>query len=136
MGPVLIVDDDAVQRALLREVLEEEGYRVAEAAEGSTALDLLRHSSQRYVVLLDYFMPGLGGKELLHLASQDAVLSTRHVYVLLTARRRLSLPVELVNTLSMPVVYKPFDLEALFVTVAEAQKRLEAARPAGKDPET
>ena len=84
--------------------------------------------------MLDNLMPGLDGKGLLHLVSQDAVLSTRHVYVLLTARRRLSISADVVNALSLPVVYKPFDLNDLLVAVAEAQKRLEAAGPAGKAP--
>jgi CheY-like chemotaxis protein len=127
MGQVLIVDDDSVQRALMREVLEDEGYRVTEAAEGSAALDLLRNSSQRCVVLLDYFMPGLGGKGLLQLVSQDTLLRARHVYVLLTARRRLSLSADVANILSTPVVYKPYDLNDLLVKVAEAQKRLEVS---------
>jgi CheY-like chemotaxis protein len=126
MGQVLIVEDDQAQRKFLRAVLEDDGYRVTEAAEGNAALDFLRRGQERFVVLLDYGMPGMGGKHLLQLVSQDAVLSTRHVYVLLTARRRLSLPADVVRTLSLPVVYKPFDLEALLVTVAQAQQRLEA----------
>ena len=125
MGQVLLVEDDQAQRKFLRAVLEDEGYRVTEAAEGNAALDSLRRSQERFVVLLDYSLPGMGGKQLLSLVSRDAVLSTRHVYVLLTARRRLSLPAEVVQALSLPVVYKPFDLEDLLVTVAEAQKRLE-----------
>ena len=133
-GQVLSVDDHVTQRELMRQVLEEEGYRVTEAAEGAAALALLRSSEGRFVVLLDYLMPGLDGKGLLHLVSQDALLSTRQVYVLLTARRRLSLSADVVNTLSLPAVYQPFDLNDLLVTVAEAQKRVEAAGPAGKEP--
>jgi CheY-like chemotaxis protein len=127
MGQVLIVDDDPTLRELLREVLEEEGYSVIQAAEGNAALDLLRSSPHGLVVLLDYLMPSGGGKRVLQIVSRDAALSTRHAFVLLTARMRISAPVlETAKTLSMPVVHKPFDLEALLVTVAEAQKRLEA----------
>jgi CheY-like chemotaxis protein len=126
MGTVLIVDDDPTLRDLLREVLEEEGYRVLEASEGTAALELLRRSPQRLVVLLDYLLPGMGGKGLLAVVSRDATLATRHAYVLLTARTRISRPVlETAHTLSMPVVRKPFDLEVLLVTVAAAQKRIE-----------
>ena len=53
MRQVLIVDDDQALRELLREILEEEGYQVREAADGDTALDLLQHSAERWVVLLD-----------------------------------------------------------------------------------
>ena len=72
-GQVLSVDDHVTQRELMRQVLEEEGYRVTEAAEGAAALALLRSSEGRFVVLLDYLMPGLDGKGLLHLVSQDAL---------------------------------------------------------------
>ena len=131
MGQVLIVDDDQALRELLREILEEEGYRVLEAANGDTALALLQHSSERWVVLLDYLMPYGDGKRVLQTVRQDATLSTRHSYVLLTARSRLSLPVlELANTLSVPVVHKPFDLEVLLSTVAQAFNRLEVGRSA------
>ncbi len=132
MGQVLIVDDDPRQRELMRSVLEEEGYRVAEAADGSGALDLLRRSEQRLVVLLDYLMPKVGGKQVLQAVSQDAALATRHVYVLLTARRRLSLPADVVNTLSVRILYKPIDLNDLLVTVAEAQRRLATRGAVGR----
>ena len=125
MGQVLIVDDDATLRGLLRSILEEEGYRVSEAVEGHAALDLLRRSPARFVVLLDYLMPGADGKRVLQVVSQDSFLSTRHAYILLTARRRLSLPMDVARLLSLPVVRKPFDLEDLLVKVADAQKRLE-----------
>ena len=127
MGQVLVVDDDPELRSLLREAREAEGYEVFEATEGSAALDLLRRSPQRFVVLLDYLMPRVGGKQVIQLVSQDAGLSRRHAYILMTARSRLSLPVEVVNTLALSVVRKPFELDDLFGTVAEAQKRLEAS---------
>lgn len=102
-------------------------YRVTEAANGATALVLLRRSQERWVVLLDYLMPNGDGKRVLQAVSQDAALSTRHAYVLLTARTRLSLPVlELASALTTPVVRKPFELEVLLATVAQALSRLEA----------
>jgi CheY-like chemotaxis protein len=125
MGHVLIVDDDQPLRELLREMLEEEGYQVTEVAQGNAALELLRRSPHRFVVLLDYLMPGGDGKQVLQTVSRDVALSTRHAYVLVTARTRLSRPVlETANTLSVPVVRKPFDLEVLLQTVAEAQRRI------------
>ena len=124
MGSVLVVDDDPTHRALLREIFEAEGYQVTQATEADAALDLLHSSPQRFVVVLDYQMPRGGGKRVIQAVSRDTGLSTRHSYVLLTARTRISLPVlESAQTLSVPVVRKPFDLEALLVTVAQAQHR-------------
>ena len=53
MRRILIVDDDQEIRELVREILEEEGYRATEAANGATALDLLRNSQEQFVALLD-----------------------------------------------------------------------------------
>ena len=127
MGQVLIVDDDQEIRALVCLTLEEKGYRVTEATSAVAALDLLRSSQERFVVLLDYLRPNGDGKQVLQVVSQDAGLSSRHVYVLLTAHTGLPLSVlVLANTLYIPVVRKPFERKLLLATVAQALSRLEA----------
>jgi CheY-like chemotaxis protein len=60
--PVLVVDDDAVLRQLLRRMLEPEGYRVVEAENGRAALERLREAAPG-VVLLDLMMPEMDGFE-------------------------------------------------------------------------
>jgi GAF domain-containing protein/CheY-like chemotaxis protein len=60
--PVLVVDDDADLRQLLRRMLEPEGYTVVEAEHGRAALQRLRESSPS-VVLLDLMMPEMDGFE-------------------------------------------------------------------------
>jgi DNA-binding NarL/FixJ family response regulator len=58
---VLIVDDHPSFRASARAILEEDGYEVvAEAADGSTALALLRQLRPD-VVLLDVQLPDMTG---------------------------------------------------------------------------
>jgi len=57
---VLIVDDDPMQRDMLREFLEEEGHRVTSAAGGEEALRLFRDLPFQ-LVLLDHRMPGMTG---------------------------------------------------------------------------
>lgn len=61
-GRVLVVDDIAANRLLLRELLEPIGNEVVEAANGSAALELAVAQSPD-VVLLDVQMPGLDGFE-------------------------------------------------------------------------
>lgn len=59
---VLVVDDSAAQRILLRLSLRQWGYRVTEAESGDQALALCRR--QHFdVVLSDWVMPGLSGPE-------------------------------------------------------------------------
>ncbi len=62
---VLIVDDHAAMRALLRKVLERAGVAsVREAATGEEALAAL-HERPAQLVLVDRNMPGMGGAEFL-----------------------------------------------------------------------
>ena len=59
---VLVIDDDAVLRALLRRTLEMEGYEVLEAANGELGLQLIEsHSGRLDLVLTDIEMPRIDG---------------------------------------------------------------------------
>jgi CheY-like chemotaxis protein len=125
MTRILIVDDDNSIREILREALEEEGYEVTEAANGMDGLEKLRASQERMVVLLDQLMPRLDGLGVLRAVQAEPHLAQRHVYILLTARSRMSTPVrELAATLDVPLVRKPFDLETLLQAVEQAAGRL------------
>ncbi|MHB8875346.1 MAG: response regulator transcription factor [Myxococcaceae bacterium] len=61
---VLIVEDEQMTRAVLRDVLEPEGYRLFEASNGKDGLALLE-SEHPSVVLLDLLMPVMSGLEVL-----------------------------------------------------------------------
>jgi CheY-like chemotaxis protein len=89
---VLIIDDHDDIRAILREVLEEEGYHVLVAANGEEGLAVLRRASRPCVVLLDLMMPVMDGWQFLDAARQDDELRTVPVIVLTAARDKLSLP--------------------------------------------
>ena len=59
---LLLVDDDADYLEATRVLLESEGHQVLLAHDGSDALAVLgSHAAE--VLLLDYFMPGLTGEE-------------------------------------------------------------------------
>ena len=60
---ILIAEDDADIREVLRLYLEGEGFAVAEAADGNTALRLALSSSPD-AAILDVMMPGMNGYEL------------------------------------------------------------------------
>jgi CheY-like chemotaxis protein len=59
---VLVVDDDADLRELLRRLLQREGYRVVEAENGRAALDRIREARPG-LILLDLMMPEMDGFE-------------------------------------------------------------------------
>jgi GAF domain-containing protein/CheY-like chemotaxis protein len=60
--PVLVVDDDAEVRQLLRRMLESEGFAVVEAENGRVALERL-HGESPSLILLDLMMPEMDGFE-------------------------------------------------------------------------
>src|SRR5688572_24600390 len=57
----MVVDDDADIREALRDVLEQAGYGVAEAANGREALRYLTGNPAPMAILLDLFMPVMDG---------------------------------------------------------------------------
>jgi DNA-binding response OmpR family regulator len=63
-GTVLIVEDDAAAREMLRRALEKEGWSIAEAANGRAALAGL-DGQLPTVILLDLMMPEMDGFEFL-----------------------------------------------------------------------
>jgi len=60
---ILIVDDDALVRRLLRDMLANRGYSLVEAENGRAALD--REGPPPNLVLLDLLMPQMSGMEAL-----------------------------------------------------------------------
>lgn len=62
---VLLVEDDAIVRSLVLEVLTTRGYQVLEAEDGQQALDLcLEYDGPIHLLLTDVIMPGMSGREL------------------------------------------------------------------------
>ena len=85
MKRVLIVEDQADIRKLIRMTLEFDDYEIHEASDGDFGLTLAR-ATRPDIVLLDVMMPGeLDGLQVCQLLKNDP--ATRHVkVVLLTAR--------------------------------------------------
>ncbi|MGH8221684.1 MAG: response regulator, partial [Woeseiaceae bacterium] len=65
MPSILLVDDDADIRLLLRKLLVDEGFVVHTAHDGRHALHLLEKIDPPSVILLDYRMPVMDGKHCL-----------------------------------------------------------------------
>jgi CheY-like chemotaxis protein len=88
---VLIVDDEEANRALIRDLLESQGYRTTEAANGAEALRLAALQPPD-LILLDVMMPGLDGFETcrrLKRAPHTAPIPTIMVTALAERKERL-----------------------------------------------
>jgi len=61
---ILLVEDELVVRRLVAEILESSGYSVLQAADGPSALELLRrHTGPVDLLVTDVVMPGMSGPE-------------------------------------------------------------------------
>src|SRR5436190_13011533 len=61
---ILVADDDAAIREVIKTLLEDEGYQVSEAATGQEALDGLKAGTFN-LLILDMRMPGMTGLDVL-----------------------------------------------------------------------
>ncbi|MEW6297786.1 MAG: response regulator [Thermodesulfobacteriota bacterium] len=81
---ILLADDEANLRTLVRTTLDDPAYRILEAADGASALALARQERPDLLVL-DWMMPGMSGVEVATALRQDP--ATAHIpIILLTAR--------------------------------------------------
>jgi len=81
---ILICDDEAVLRELVRASLAERPHEVLEAASGDEALELAR-TRRPDLIVIDMMMPGRSGLDVVREARADPILATTPV-ILLTAR--------------------------------------------------
>ena len=112
---VLIVDDHDDIRESLGELLTDEGYGVALAANGREALHYLRANDPPCLILLDLMMPVMNGYEFRSLQRQDPNLAGIPVAVV-SGREDAAMSAAEMHAVRCLV--KPVDLDALLQTVA------------------
>ncbi|HEY4678096.1 MAG TPA: response regulator [Candidatus Angelobacter sp.] len=81
MKLILIADDKATSRELLRTVLERQGYAVSDAADGKEALEKVRAETPD-LILLDLQMPIRNGYEVLGELREDPAYATLPIIAL------------------------------------------------------
>lgn len=113
---VLIVDDTRLNRELVKDLLESEGYLVSEAENGREALHCVRTQPPE-LVLLDIELPDMSGLDVL--AALQADPATQNIPVVaLTAHNQ---PSELQRFLSagfVACISKPLNLKMFTQTIA------------------
>ena len=71
---MLIVDDEAINRSILRGIFECD-YELSEAENGEEALKILRSKGRVDIILLDIVMPVMNGLTFLETIKKDSELS-------------------------------------------------------------
>ena len=123
-GPVLVVDDEPDILTFVRLALEDEGYGVVTARNGSEALDVAGATNPS-LILLDLRMPGMGGREFVQeyrtRESRGGTAApeppkTPVPIILVTASRLPEVDPEEIGATG--VLRKPFEVERLLESVA------------------
>src|ERR1700692_463980 len=124
LEPILLVEDRAELRAMLRKALERAGYSVDEASDGNIAIEKIR--TRRYLLVLsDLKLPGHSGIEVLREAKR--VEPTLPV-ILLTAYGSVEEAVTAMKDGAFDFIQKPVDLDHLKGLLDRAAQQQELLR--------
>lgn len=116
---ILVVDDDASLRRVMRMQLDEAGYEVCLAANGEEALAII-DTRRPKLVITDLRMPGAGGMDLLRHIREDHQETT---VIIITAFGSVETAVAAMKAGAYDYVTKPIDYEALVLVVHRAMER-------------
>jgi len=119
---VLIVEDDASIRRLVRTVLLRQGYKVEIAGDGREAvskLDVIDYD----VIILDLMMPNMDG--FAFMASMARNTPERLRRVIITSAASPAMINEKLRGIPFDLLPKPFDIQELLSRVGECVKRVD-----------
>ncbi|MDD6194416.1 MAG: EAL domain-containing protein [Lachnospiraceae bacterium] len=105
---ILVIEDDLMNRTMLREFLEE-AYDVIDAADGEEGMAILRDKYQEIsLVMLDLNMPKMSGYEFLEITQKNALLSTVPI-VVMTGEVARELEEKCLDLGAIDFFMKPYD---------------------------
>ena len=113
---ILIVDDDAAIRELLKEFFQGLGYEITTAANGSEALTVIsQHDFD--CVMSDHVMPNMNGLELLE---QIRELGKKVPFLMITGYPTIEIAVEVMKRGAYDYITKPLQLEDVRIKLERA----------------
>ncbi|HED14489.1 MAG TPA: response regulator [Gammaproteobacteria bacterium] len=122
--PVLVVDDNAMSRKILRTMLEQFSFHVETAESGNQALALVEHMAKEkespfFAILMDYRMPGMDGIETARRIKVLDGLSAITAILMVSACGNDEVVKEAENAGLDAFLEKPVDRSLLFNTLLE-----------------
>ncbi len=121
---IMVVDDKANVRTLVREYLTEQGFRVVTAENGRQALYTARHEKPD-LILLDIMMPEMDGYEFIRVYAKERDTPI----ILLTARLEETDKVLGLELGADDYVTKPFGMRELLARIRAVLRRAEKSAP-------
>lgn len=116
---ILIVDDEAKLRDMIKVYLEQEGYRVVQAANGREALYVARYEKPD-LIILDVMMPEMDGYEFMRVHGREA----NTPIIMLTAKVEENDKVLGLEFGADDYIEKPFSIRELIARVRAMLRRL------------
>jgi sigma-B regulation protein RsbU (phosphoserine phosphatase) len=124
---ILVVDDDAMSRRVLAQLLSAAGYNCRVSNDGSEALETI-HARPPSLLLLDFDMPGLNGAEVLRCLRSDENPTVAQIpAIMLTAHGSDQSEVSCLQAGADDFVTKPVNASVLRARI-ETQLRLRSMR--------
>jgi DNA-binding NtrC family response regulator len=121
MAVVLVVDDEPLQREILKTILDDEGYETYAASSGEEALKIIK-KFQPDIILTDLKMEGMDGIELIEAIPREPFEPSM---IIMTAHGTISSAVEAMKKGAFDYLTKPLDKDSLILTVRRARERSE-----------
>lgn len=117
---ILIVDDEKAARYGMVKALRPEGYRIAEAEDALSALNLMI-ANPYDIVVTDVSMPGMNGIEFVRKVRERKLES---LVIVITAHGSEKLAVEAIKSGAFNYMSKPYDIEELRAQVGHAVQQV------------
>lgn len=115
MAKILVIDDEAAIRRILKEILEHEQYQVDDAASAIEALPLVKENEYD-AILCDIKMPQMDGIEFL----EDAKKISDAPVIMISGHGTIDTAVEAIKKGAFDYISKPPDLNRLLITLRNA----------------
>ena len=116
MSKILLVEDDAKIRSILKEILLEKNHEVDEAGDGQEGYRKLEQGVYD-LCICDIKMPKMDGLEVLDRAKEAGIATN---FVVISAHGNIDIAVEAVKKGAFDFLQKPFDLGRLEITLRNA----------------
>ncbi len=121
MAVILVVDDEPLQRNILKEILDDEGYDTYSASSGEEGLKIIKEIKPD-LILTDLKMEGIDGIEFIESLPKEPFDPP---VIVMTAYGTISTAVEAIKKGAFDYLTKPLDKDVLLITVKRAAEKAE-----------